>query len=59
VAEAHILDWEGDIYGERLRIRPVKRLRGEARFENLETLTAQMARDCAAAREAITPGRVV
>jgi riboflavin kinase / FMN adenylyltransferase len=59
VAEAHILDWEGDIYGERLRIRPVKRLRGEARFENLETLTAQMARDCAATREAITPGRVV
>lgn len=49
--EAHILDFEDrDIYGRLLRVRPVKRLRGEAKFENLEDLVTQMKTDCAQTR---------
>lgn len=44
--EAHILDYSGDIYGRTLRIRPVRRLRGEARFDSLEALIAQIDEDC-------------
>ncbi|HEU4839167.1 MAG TPA: riboflavin biosynthesis protein RibF, partial [Micavibrio sp.] len=37
--EAHILDFEDrDIYGKKLRIKPVKKLRGEAKFASLEAL---------------------
>jgi len=45
--EAHILDFEDrDIYGKFLRVRPVKRLRGEAKFSSLEALIAQIEADC-------------
>ena len=46
LVEAHILDFDGDIYGQRLRIRPARRLRGEARFNSVKDLIAQMALDC-------------
>lgn len=50
--EAHILDFKDrDIYGRILRVRPVKRLRGEAKFDSLEDLTAQMEKDCCQARK--------
>ena len=49
--EAHILDFDRDIYGKILHIRPVKRLRGEAKFNSLEDLIAQMERDCLQVRE--------
>lgn len=50
--EAHILDFKDrDIYGRILRIKPVKRLRGEAKFASLEALIAQMDEDCAQARQ--------
>jgi riboflavin kinase/FMN adenylyltransferase len=48
--EAHILDFDGDIYGRELRVRLVKRLRGEAKFDSLGALIAQMDKDCAQAR---------
>ena len=45
--EAHILDFEDrDIYGKILQVRPVKRLRGEAKFSSLEALIAQIEEDC-------------
>lgn len=45
--EAHILDFEDrDIYGKTLRIKPVKKLRGEAKFASLEALIAQISADC-------------
>lgn len=44
--EAHILDFSGDIYGKILRVKPVKRLRGEAKFHSLEELIAQIEKDC-------------
>ena len=51
--ESHILDFDRDIYGEILRVRPVKRLRGEAKFDSLEDLTRQMAKDCEMARSVL------
>lgn len=56
--EAHILDFNADIYGRTLRIRPVRRLRGEARFESLEALITQIERDCAQARLVLTSADV-
>lgn len=48
--EAHIFDFDRDIYGKTLRVRPVRKLRGEAKFESLDALVAQIADDCAQAR---------
>lgn len=49
--EAYIFDFARDIYGKTIRVRPVKRLRGEAKFDSLEALIIQMNRDCDEARE--------
>ena len=48
--EAHLLDFEGDLYGQELAFEFVGRLRGEQRFESIEALRAQIARDVARAR---------
>ena len=53
--EAHILDFEDrDIYGKILRVRPVKRLRGEAKFGSLEALITQIEADCAQTRAVLS-----
>lgn len=50
--EAHILDFpDKDIYGKKLRVQPVQRLRSEAKFDSLDALIAQMDKDCQATRE--------
>ncbi len=48
--EAHVLDWSGDLYGKRVDLELVARLRGERRFDGLPALAAQIAKDCDAAR---------
>jgi riboflavin kinase / FMN adenylyltransferase len=48
--EAHLLDFDGDLYGEPAEVRFVARLRGEQRFEHVEDLVAQIGRDCDRAR---------
>lgn len=45
LVEAYVLDFEGDLYGQPIRIEFLKRLRGEKRFADLDGLLAQMARD--------------
>ena len=45
LVEAYLLDFDGDLYGETLRVAFVKRLRGERRFESAEALVDQMRRD--------------
>ena len=45
LVEAHLIDFEGDLYGETLRIAFIERLRGEKRFESVDDLVAQMNRD--------------
>lgn len=52
--EAYIMDFSGDLYGKSLRIKPVARLRGEAKFDSLESLIAQIEKDCAQARTVLS-----
>lgn len=55
--EAHLFDYDGDLYGRRLTVRFIARLRDEVRFEDLEMMTRQMALDAAAARAALAACR--
>lgn len=48
--EVHLFDFTGEIYGECLEVEFVDYLRGEQKFESLEALQAQIARDAEAAR---------
>ena len=43
--EVHILDFDGDVYGQHLQIQFLKRLRDEMRFDSAEALVEQMHRD--------------
>jgi riboflavin kinase/FMN adenylyltransferase len=49
--EAHLIDFDEDLYGQNLRVAFVKRLRGERRFPSVEDLVAQIKLDVADARE--------
>ena len=48
--EAHLLDFEGDLYGQEMELTFVKKLRDEIKFPNVEALRQQIARDLEAAR---------
>ena len=48
--EAHILDFDGDIYGETLALDFVQRLRAERKFAGFEELVAQIRADIAETR---------
>ena len=48
--EVHLLGFAGELYGEEVRVRFLKRLREERRFPSLEALRAQIAEDVAEAR---------
>jgi len=45
LVEAHILDFDGDLYGTRLRLEFLERLRGERRFDTPQALVEQMRQD--------------
>jgi len=51
--EAHLLDFDGDLYGEHVRVRFARRLRGEVKFDSVDALIDQIARDCDDARTAL------
>ncbi len=51
--EVHLFDFDGDLYGRRLRVGFVSRIRGEAKFDGLEQLRAQIDRDCGEAKIAL------
>jgi len=51
--EAHLFDFHGDLYGRRLEVCFVRRLRSEIKFPNVQALVEQIARDAANAREAL------
>lgn len=53
--EPFLLDFEGDLYGERLVVELWTRLRDQAVFDNEQALVAQIARDVEATREAGRP----
>lgn len=48
--EAHLFDFDGDLYGRRISVEFVARLRDEEKYPDLPTLVAQMDRDAEAAR---------
>ena len=49
--EVHLFDWDGDLYGAHLRVRFLKKLRDEKKFDGIEALKAAIARDAREARE--------
>ena len=53
--EAYLLDWEGDLYGDRLVVELWRRLRDERAFEGEAELIAQIAQDVEDTRAATRP----
>ena len=51
--EAYLLDWDGDVYGDRIEAAFVKRIRDELRFASSVELSDQIARDVEATRVAL------
>jgi riboflavin kinase / FMN adenylyltransferase len=49
--EPHLIDWDGDLYGQTLRVAFIARLRGEKRFPTVEELVAAIMQDVEDARE--------
>lgn len=43
--EVHFFDFDRDIYGEKIQIQLIKRLRDEQKFDSIETLQAQLHTD--------------
>jgi len=56
LVESFLLDFAGDLYGEVLTVEFIARLRGEARFANVDELMEQMARDVERTRELLASG---
>ena len=48
--EVHLFDFEGDLYGERVRVDFVRRVRDEMKFDGIDSLVAQIRRDTAGVR---------
>lgn len=53
--EVHVLDFDGDLYGQTVKVRVHHRLRGEERFESVDALVEQMRLDVEATRHLMTP----
>lgn len=51
--EAHLLDFDGDLYGQQAAVRFVARIRDELRFESVDALIEAMHRDVDAVRAAL------
>jgi len=56
LVEAHLLDFAGDLYGERARVSFVSHLRDEVAFDSVDELIAQMARDVSVTRQRLGTG---
>lgn len=54
LVEAHLLDFDRDIYDEELEVRCHFRVRGQVRFETLGALTTQLRLDVVQARKLIS-----
>ena len=52
--EPYFFDFSGDLYGQEIEVAFHHFLRGEAKFESLEALTAQMEQDCERARSLLS-----
>jgi riboflavin kinase/FMN adenylyltransferase len=54
--EAHLLGFDGDLYGQEVQVEFVRRLRDIQRFDSAQELEAQLGRDRAAALDALRTG---
>nr|MCU0729922.1 bifunctional riboflavin kinase/FMN adenylyltransferase [Sphingopyxis sp.] len=54
--EPYFFDFDGDLYGQTIEVAFHAFLRGEARFDSLDALKAQMAQDCEAAHAVLSAG---
>jgi riboflavin kinase/FMN adenylyltransferase len=52
--ECYLLDFDGDLYDERAKVRFVERLRGEVKFDSVDALVEQMSHDVDEARTLLT-----
>lgn len=50
IFEVHVFDFDGDLYGETVKVQLFAHLRDEAKFDGLDALVAQMDKDSAQAR---------
>lgn len=53
LVEAHLFNFDGSLYGQRLDVEFVKKLRDETHFENIDDLVAQMREDEQQARNCL------
>jgi riboflavin kinase/FMN adenylyltransferase len=51
--EVHLFDFHDDVYGQRLEVRFVQKLRGEVKFPNPQALIDQISHDVEAARRVL------
>jgi len=51
VLEAHLFDFDGDLYGKRIQVEFVKKLRNEEKYPDLDVMVQQIDRDAIAARK--------
>lgn len=56
LAEVHLLDFDGDLYGEQLGVELLVRLRDEQRFADADALVTQMQRDAENGRSVLGMG---
>ena len=49
--EVHLFDWDGELYGEHLRVRFLEKLRDEEKYQDLEALREAIVGDARQARE--------
>ena len=49
--EVHILDFNTDIYGRKIKVNFLKRIRDEKKFDSLDALSAQIRKDIEVARD--------
>jgi len=53
LVEAHLIDFDGDLYGQHAGVQVVQHLREEIRFSGIEALVEQLGRDVARAVEVL------
>ena len=56
--EAHLFDFDGDLYGRHIEVEFVAKLRDELKFPDLPALTEQMHRDADNARRLLSVQRL-
>ena len=56
--EVHVLDYDGNLYGKKIQVSVLKRLRDEKKFDSLDALFSQIKRDEFKARQLIKSGKI-